>query len=169
MKFLYKIEKGKTAYDGYKKINTNFHILDILTTNLYNKINKWSDVYNAYILSTSYKQKLSEIVNFVEKYESVKTIYNLRKAQWLSPTFLLYPTPLLNFSDTPTNVNTIKTWLNNNYPASLQPKGKIMMVSVPSLTTVLTKKHISSNIILIFRNDENEWNRITNFYNHSDC
>jgi len=167
MNYLYKIKESKTIYDGYININKNFHILDILVCNLYNKISNWNNVYSVYNDTESYKTQFLNISNFCTRYKNIKSVYNRYKSRWNTPIFLVFPYSIENFSQTTETTNGIKNWLDQYYPTTNYAKNQIISVNIPSLST--DDKNIATMVNLIFRNDDNIWNNITTINNSYIC
>lgn len=167
MNYLYNIDGAKSLYEGVTRLNRNFHILDILISNIYTNKWKWNMAYDYSQGNTTYNQRFQDAETFIARYKAYKNAMRLRDTLLSVPVAIFYPTPITTFSETD-DLETIQNWMNETFlpgDSGFNEK-RVYAVHVISNDTNNKNKEIFK---LFFKWKDNQWEKTTENYLIRTC
>lgn len=177
MKYLKQINPSRSIYEGYQKMNFDWHLCDILICNHWSESYNWNNMYSFYANKNYYTDQFAAIGQKYAAYNDLIRLVTKLKPQWNSPITLYYPLPITNETwgtstvvdliDTPSVVAEVKTWVETNYPASNYQNKKIIRIYIQSVND--TSDEIIKWETIQFRNDRGSWVQAEEYYRPRGC
>lgn len=112
--FVYPIKDTECLGNSLSTVNLNFVQLDTEMCRVEDKINtSWNPAFNVFAnLSAKWLDAMTIMGANSAFWEQTNNTIRELSAFWLKPITLIYPYPF----ETTTDINIIKTWLNENFP-----------------------------------------------------
>lgn len=167
MNYLKTINKSRSIYEGFKVMDFNFHLLDIMICNYYTDTNRWGAMADLFKNYGYYNRRFSEMTEFAKKYSELSNIIRKFSPKWDSPITLIYPTPYVDFAITDGTVDEMRDWLTFNYPTSSFNRKKIIKLYIPVIDSGTSE--ITGWQLITFRNDNDVWVRAVDDYRPRGC